>query len=198
MLLTESLPPVAHLLTMSGRWRREDENHYRFITSSHGDHFYLLSRQYLHDFDSTLPLVLDAHFIRFKTVYQHQLDETRALLADGSIDCRDEDGVLHRFLAIDTLEESTHAPTMIRMLGFAITTEPVTLGNVVFELVTSSVMRDIGAPKSDLDNRYPGWQQRWAIGQDLGVEHAELMRHVFPAHSPRKCLASCISQVSFE
>lgn len=38
---------------------------------------------------------------------------------------------------------------------------------------------NLAALKDDLETRYPGWLQRWAIGEELGVDTKELVRIAF-------------------
>lgn len=178
MLVAEKLPPVESLLAMSGRWQRHYDNNYSLRTGYPDSTIYIVPRETLVDFEETLPDLLEAHFLRFNSVYRPQLEDSRTLLANGTMDLPDEDGVLHRFLSIDTFEKAFNNPKMLHVLGLAIKVETVTLGDTVYELVMESVMRTIGVYQSDLDTQYPGWKARWEIGCDLGIKPEELMHHV--------------------
>lgn len=39
----------------------------------------------------------------------------------------------------------------------------------------------VEASKADLDKRYPGWLERWAVAYTLELRRDELRRYVFPA-----------------
>lgn len=48
-----------------------------------------------------------------------------------------------------------------------------------------------------LNKTYPGWQERFKIGMELGVPQAELMKHVF-AHNVAPSVQPSISGVTFD
>lgn len=47
------------------------------------------------------------------------------------------------------------------------------------QFVTTSVNEAVDIDKAYLNRCFPGWEQRWAIGHELGIEHKALMHHIF-------------------
>lgn len=45
--------------------------------------------------------------------------------------------------------------------------------------VFTSFERDYWVDKDELESRYPGWEERWRVGTEIGVELDALMRYVF-------------------
>lgn len=51
---------------------------------------------------------------------------------------------------------------------------------------------------TDLNARYPGWEERWTIGTDLGLPQEDIVTQMFPKTSALTPSTSALSDITFE
>lgn len=73
----------------------------------------------------------------------------------------------------------TEETEMLKMYAVCFIIGTVFKGTRAIPYITHSRVETHYASVANLESAYPGWQQRWEIGRELGVPHNELMRHVF-------------------
>lgn len=83
------------------------------------------------------------------------------------------------FSAIGNIELRPHFPEYAWISGRRVfmTTADETLHYAPF--VTKTENDQVRVELHYLSQHYPGWEQRWKIGLELGIQHDDLMGHVF-------------------
>lgn len=74
----------------------------------------------------------------------------------------------------------------VRMLGTSADIERFSYAGKTISCVVNHGWTDTLVERSELDNRYPGWLERWNIGKTLGLADRDLIKHTFselPRHS---------------
>lgn len=84
--------------------------------------------------------------------------------------------------------------------AYNLTTKSVDTESGLLTIVTHRELGHFCVMKTELDTKFPGWESRWTVGKDLGMENRELMHQVFRTApvtvSPQE--ATVVSGLSFE
>lgn len=80
------------------------------------------------------------------------------------------------------------SPEYLPLTGYGIEVNHTCVDNERIPFVVKTKIAQVVLDIESLETQYPGALNRFLIGQDLGIEHDALMRHVFttlrPSHTP--------------
>lgn len=114
---------------------------------------------------------------------------TLDVLLNGPIELTDKNGVALSFSSVQDLAILRSGDVDITATSASI--ETVTLHNVNVTIAHSPMYWCFTVSASELDEKYPGWHGKWAIGDELGMPYPDLMRMVF-TKAPSQNIASSL------
>lgn len=120
-----------------------------------------------------------------------------ALLEGKSIKFIDVAGQERHVSYLMGISQHSENPNAWMIGGYDVQTKPHTIAGQNVLLVTGHEFVTRCADAQDLENRYPGWQERWKIGQDLGLSLSELQVDIFKA-APEPITTHTMQQITFE
>lgn len=132
-----------------------------------------------------LPACIKEHILRYQQLFKQssmqgfQVEDVLHLLQHGSVDLVDTKGNNIVLLDVAKLAAKPDAPDEVEIQGTDI---EITYGEnfgEVAPIVKITNWDTHNVYKSDLDARYPGWETKWRVGVELGVENNELMHNIF-------------------
>lgn len=103
---------------------------------------------------------------------------TRSVLHKGLITITDALGNMHRVAGVSRIFQPPQADN-IRLSLISVETEEVVIEGTTVTLVTKDTWLDMEMPKAYLESQFPGWEQRWKVGEGLSMEEDVLLHHVF-------------------
>lgn len=120
--------------------------------------------------------------------------DTLDVLEKGTVSLLDIDGKPRSFYEISELKTVGPHKKIVSIeaafVDLAFTQEGVTF-------VTNRDLRRLLFSAMEMQTRFPGWEKRWTIGKELGMENTELLQHVF-AKSTAQANTSAITDIIFE
>lgn len=115
---------------------------------------------------------------------------TLALLQKGSYEFNDVIGLKHTIVNINNISLD-NAVQSVLILGSSCSIERVDIkGKTVSFVKACRHLRSTQVGFEELDKQYPGWKSRWEIGEQLGLNVAELIPYVFEKSSPQVTIPS--------
>lgn len=134
-----------------------------------------------------------------RTVISQHVWDTLCVLQHGCIELTDLNGKMHTFVNVTALTEAD--AVAIAQTAYAIAGNAIKLGYVehngtMVPYAWDTIPRDIVVTKSTLDEQYPGWHQRMALGPSLGLAIDESWRLVFS--KPDKALSIPALDMTFD
>lgn len=108
-----------------------------------------------------------------------RIAQTLALLNNEYVNFTDVDGWGRKLVKLRSIERYQDSVDMVLLHGSDITTLPATVEQQAIEFALTSHTTHRVVKIEELNRQYPGWEERWRIGQDIGLEAQELIPHVF-------------------
>lgn len=195
--MTELLPPIDFLVTSTGSWAIHDDKHFEasFIQDWGAD--VIVSDTYLQQAHPMFPEVLRA-VIALQDEYRMDVPIAGSLAAAslkllrGELICFiDVEGQNSYFSRVTSLFIDDD---IVGVVGSNYIVESVEINGGAQEIVSFQQFGTVNVPRTLLDARFPGWEQRYGIGVELGVELEDLMPTVFEKSN---ALALNMAGVSF-
>lgn len=87
------------------------------------------------------------------------------------------------FVEIDNMRENVLDRDTLLVSGTAVTVDHVKHGDLNVPVVIDDAWYEITVSKNEMDSRFPGWEERWKLGAEIGVDNLSLMRHVFTVNN---------------
>lgn len=63
---------------------------------------------------------------------------------------------------------------------------------------TARVWLDLSVYRSELDTRYPGWEQRLSMAKELGIEYSDMLTMLFPVNNKDLDSTTSLDDISFD
>lgn len=105
---------------------------------------------------------------------------TLRLLRGDVVSAVDEHGKDYVFTRVKDIDELPTVPGVVFISGDRYVHEKKTVGDVSVPIVIACLHEMHGVTKVSLDENYPGWMERWTIGEELGLRGFELTHQAFP------------------
>lgn len=180
-------PPLADLLKITEHWVEYDADHLvaTSLFAPKNIPRYKVAKRELAALHPDLPATLDVLFSwlsrnknQFHIEARHLLDNAR-FLNGQLLAFVDEDSQPRYFQSVSKLKSFTHfkQDSLMRIQGHELTTE--TLNGTRFVVGFDNTRRALSVSKTAMNTQYPGWENRWNTGLELGVENQQLLDHVF-------------------
>lgn len=176
------LPPIDFLIHSTGSWCVYDEHHFEasFIENWEAD--VLVPDSYLRQAHPLFPEVMRA-VIALQEEYRMDIPIAGSLAAASLKLLR---GELLCFTDVEGDSAYCSRVTNVFMnddvvgiVGTYYTVDPVIINGHTQEIVSFQQFGTVDVSKASLDAKFPGWQQRYLIGVELGIEPDELMPTLF-------------------
>lgn len=104
---------------------------------------------------------------------------TLSVLRNGVFDFKDIQNDTVLFTNLNTLHIPSDKEKHIWVDGDLVLLKKAGLNNTGVPFVTACQTAGLTVSRADLDLRYPGWEERWRIGKELGVDTKVLLKEVF-------------------
>lgn len=146
---------------------------------------YQVSDVDLHALHPRMPEVVRAMVIWTKTnknqdeILGEEFFAQLDILQHGLIELETRRGELETFSHISNLIGVEGENEMVELTGTTVTLDYVQLAGERTPIVVSTLFWAHNVSKAEIDKKYPGWNERRRIGQDIGMAHGQLMRMVF-------------------
>lgn len=118
-------------------------------------------------------------------------------LQHGGIEMMSTDYRPVTLFSIQSMHTAAWSEHILEVRGMAVHTQT---GRGPYRAVTFATSEYNAYPsvhKTDLEKRYPGWEQRWKIASELGVDMPDLVTHVFST-DPRSEQTATMNTVTFQ
>lgn len=99
------------------------------------------------------------------------------ILQYGLIELETHHGEVEAFSHISSVIEDENET--VELTAATVTLDYVQLVDESTPIVVSTLFWSHTVSKVELDRKYPGWEERWKIGQTIGMANSQLMRMVF-------------------
>lgn len=132
-----------------------------------------------------LPEIIDnnrqAHIDREEgsTALGYDINFSLDLLKGNYLKFVDDRGVPQTISGITMLDYNPLYPSCLMIDGYALQTSHFTRHSLGIPYVSSSQRGAYYAPVDQLNDMYPGWQQRWGQCKALDIAHEDMLNHVF-------------------
>lgn len=180
-------PPLLYIFGNADRWVLGNDD--SFTVSVHvpkqENALYVVTNDELAELNPELPGSLLALLN-----YRHQRNEEP--YAEGFLAYRTLQLLQSEFYIFKGMTGESYAVRDIENLSRGLF--PDLMNITCYELVTSSTVDAVFVSnyyrsvlivdRTDMDTRYPGWGQRWEVGQSLDLPKDELFTHVFNVEKP--------------
>lgn len=207
MNVTLTLPPVDQMLEDVYRWTIDNDNslYGRYVDDNGNRETYKVPDALLAERHPLLPKVIRAiHDFNSKKrgdtyAAGATVNLTLFYLEQGSmrLPCL-ASGEYHDFASISELGVSEHEPDTITVKGLHLSVLSVSEQDVTIPFVAADNILTTGISRAALDRDFPGWYERFVIGQELGLFVDDLSRYMFtngPVNTPP---ADVPTDVAFE
>lgn len=167
------------------KWYVHDDTHFRAQMNGLLWHNYTFHQDLLNEVHPDLAGALRAFFSeRHKATNMSHLGsrDVANLIAyykEPVVRFKDFLGYSRTFQGIRDLRQLSGEPARMCLSAWELLTLEVQFEGRVYTVVDSRQMLDVTVKNSELETCYPGWEQRYKTGKDLGVDWAELMAHTF-------------------
>lgn len=106
---------------------------------------------------------------------------TLKLLRGDVVKTRNEHGTEYLYSRVKDIDELNDLPEQVFISGDELLLSKRNIEGSNVSFVIACVQQMHGVSKAALDEQYPGWMERWVIGEELGLTGLELTRQAFPA-----------------
>lgn len=189
--MNNTLPPLSTLLICTGAWASLDDDRFKasFVEGYATD--FVVPASYLADAHPDFPIALREAILNKQkqnettgVISGRMAMQTFRVLTNDVF--RFEDGSYqHIYTAIRKLAVDG---SLVNVHGTKLAIDTFTHSGKVIQFVVSSAPRTTALLKSRVDAAYPGWQERFKIGTELGVDFEALMKHVFSVQTAQYAL----------
>ena len=116
---------------------------------------------------------------------KHQVSATIAMLRHGLISAMNVRGEQSHYLLVQNIIEQVNNPDEVLLIGMQAKVGSERVDNEIVPFVLSTSWGNTMHTKADLNDAYPGWETRWKVGIELGLNLEELNEHMFkqPTHA---------------
>lgn len=198
-------PPLAELLKITEHWVEFDTEHL-VATSLFGDRNiprYKVMMRELATMHPDLPATLNTLFSWLSKnknqfhINAKQVSDNARLLNGQVLAFEDEDGEPRYFERVEMLKSFTYfkEDSLMRIRGRELATENI--NGTRFVVGFDNSLKTVSVSKSAMDIQYPGWESRWKIGLELGVDNEQLLDHVFSV-SQRPPTSLALGNINFD
>lgn len=180
------LRELSTALTADAKWTGVSDDTFRVSTLRNG---YTVSNKTL---DALHPLLSScvkelSHRNENLHSYRHVSGEdvktTITYLTRGTIDISGGDGQTHRLVELYSFLVEPGLSVVIITGSKAYVTHS-TKDDLQIPVVTTSGWATYEVPRIELDERYPGWEQRFTVGTELGIDGADLVYYALQKPTP--------------
>lgn len=168
---------IEQILVSDAKWSERPDGAFRVSTLRHA---YVVATESLHGIHPLLVHCIRELSLRNKELYNHahvsgeNIKSAITYLTRGTIDISQEHGQTFRLVDIYTFHVEPGLSEVI------ITGAPAHVTHTIKEGLSIPVVVTTGwatyeVPRTELEQRYPGWAQRLEIGMELGIDSADLI-----------------------
>lgn len=118
---------------------------------------------------------------------------TAELLDSGGFKFEVSKEKTHILTAIDAVLFTSDTDDYFLFNGVSVDIQYTTFNDQQIPFVTDDLGVQLAIERDSLEKQYPGWLHRYKMGNDLGIEHSELMRYVFSQDNPENVNISNIT-----
>lgn len=110
---------------------------------------------------------------------KHQMSATTAMLRHGLISSMNVRGEQSHYLLVQNIVEQVNNPEEVLLIGMQAKLGSEWVDNEIVPFVLSTSWGNTMHTKADLNEAYPGWETRWKVGNEIGLNLEELNEHIF-------------------
>lgn len=179
---------LAYLIHNAEYWNVAKDGSF-FATQTHGGAYYEdipVPVELVASLHPLFPVALRAVVKHFTSqapdshgAYGNAVADTLQCLTTGLVSFKDWNDEVRDMLSIDKLSYMQSTKRCVSITGMSVEVMYVDHNGLRIPYVLDANTRRFTANTVHLEQAYPGWEERWKIGKDLGVDNAELMKHVF-------------------
>lgn len=204
--MTVAIDELRELTDNKYRWKLEQNGVFSVVAFSPESTAYECLRIFTADDLSVimqvLPFALSA-LIKWQTahgnplVYGHLVESLIRQSLGDVVHCRHLRGKAHVLQHVYEYTLDLAHPDRVTLDGMVQNLRTSSVDGQEVTFVTSVDPITVKVQKADLDSRYPGWQERWALADVLGLRRDELRRFIFPVQQvPTRAVA--FNDIHFE
>lgn len=186
--MSNTKPPVTELLQKASHWEVRNENMFEVFTSIwSGSEFlaYMVPDRDLTDIHVHLPIAMRAMAEELATATSpavlpgRTVEQTLSILKSPPVRFMNTRGLLQEVLDITDLRYGYGFKDKVLLTATTLRIGMEYVEDIAVPFVYRSVTQDHMVLTEELDTRYPGWKERWKLGQDLELPQAVYLPNVF-------------------
>lgn len=180
---------IGDILQCAIEWTRGDDGNYVVKTGQFDGGYptyktLTIPRSRLCDVHPDLSTAMDAlnditKSTGSQTIKSQLVTNTLKLLRGEHIEFRSVNDKLTLMLPRDLSDSVMADQSHVCIYGKTLYCKEIHVGSKIIRVATAYAMFEYEVPKSELNQRYPGWQNRWAAAAELGLSDKELATFVF-------------------
>lgn len=133
--------------------------------------------------------------LRFAT--SNEVFATIDYYTQGAVEFDDVLDIPRTMYKIREFYEAPRYPGQFRFQAVLLTLETIETAEESLVFVVDSELRIVSALESELEQRYPGFKKRYALGLELDVPFDDLIQHVFK-QAPLVVTSNTFNDITFE